>query len=94
MMNFPTDDNIPFTLHLDDMYDVSSKSADSLDVDEAFLDTFTADERLEVLLETQPVVLLSSRHLDDERVFRVATALEAAQPWLDCDQRRPFYDAV
>jgi len=30
-----------------------------------------------------------ARHLDDERVFRVATALESAQPWLDCSERRP-----
>jgi len=34
-------------------------------------------------------VQITARHLDDERVFRVATALEAAQPWLDCPQRRP-----
>ncbi len=34
-------------------------------------------------------VQIAARHLDDERVFRVATALEAAQPWLDCAERRP-----
>jgi len=34
-------------------------------------------------------IQISARHLDDERVFRVATALEAAQPWLDCAERRP-----
>jgi Asp-tRNA(Asn)/Glu-tRNA(Gln) amidotransferase A subunit family amidase len=30
-----------------------------------------------------------ARHLDDDRVFRVGTALERAQPWLDCAARRP-----
>ncbi len=34
-------------------------------------------------------IQITARHLDDERVFRVASALEAAQPWLDCPQRRP-----
>ena len=34
-------------------------------------------------------VQVVARHLDDERVFRVAKALEAAQPWLDCPERRP-----
>jgi len=31
-----------------------------------------------------------TRHLDDERVFCIATALEGTQPWLDCPERRPF----
>ena len=30
-----------------------------------------------------------ARHLDDERVFRVGKALEKAQPWMDCAERRP-----
>jgi Asp-tRNA(Asn)/Glu-tRNA(Gln) amidotransferase A subunit family amidase len=30
-----------------------------------------------------------ARHLDDERVFRIGMALEQAQPWLDCAERRP-----
>ncbi|HJP44998.1 MAG: amidase [Arenicellales bacterium] len=34
-------------------------------------------------------IQIVARHLDDERVFRVATALEKAQPWLDCPERRP-----
>ncbi len=34
-------------------------------------------------------VQIVARHLDDERVFRVASALESAQPWLDCPERRP-----
>lgn len=34
-------------------------------------------------------VQIAARHLDDERVFRVARALESAQPWLDCPERRP-----
>jgi len=34
-------------------------------------------------------VQIVARHLDDERVFRVAKALESAQPWLDCVERRP-----
>jgi amidase len=34
-------------------------------------------------------VQIVARHLDDERVFRVAKALEFAQPWLDCAERRP-----
>lgn len=34
-------------------------------------------------------VQIVARHLDDERVFRVASALENAQPWLDCPERRP-----
>ena len=32
---------------------------------------------------------ITARHLDDERVFRVGMALEKAQPWLDCAERRP-----
>ncbi|MCP4391207.1 MAG: amidase [Gammaproteobacteria bacterium] len=36
-------------------------------------------------------VQIVARHLDDERVFRVATALESAQPWLDCPERRPRF---
>ena len=35
-------------------------------------------------------VQIVARHLDDERVFRVAKALETAQPWLDCAERRPL----
>jgi Asp-tRNA(Asn)/Glu-tRNA(Gln) amidotransferase A subunit family amidase len=34
-------------------------------------------------------VQIVARHLDDERVFRVGKALESAQPWLDCTERRP-----
>jgi amidase len=34
-------------------------------------------------------IQIAARHLDDERVFRVAVALEQAQPWLDCAARRP-----
>ncbi len=34
-------------------------------------------------------IQIVARHLDDERVFRVGKALEAAQPWLDCAERRP-----
>ena len=34
-------------------------------------------------------IQIVARHLDDERVFRVAMALEKAQPWLDCPERRP-----
>ena len=34
-------------------------------------------------------IQIVARHLDDERVFRVATALEKAQPWLDSPERRP-----
>ena len=34
-------------------------------------------------------VQVVARHLDDKRVFRVARALEIAQPWLDCPERRP-----
>ncbi len=34
-------------------------------------------------------VQIVARHLDDERVFRVGSALETAQPWLDCAERRP-----
>ncbi len=33
---------------------------------------------------------ITARHLDDERVFRVATAFEKAQPWLDAPERRPL----
>lgn len=36
-------------------------------------------------------VQIVARHLDDERVFRVATALESVQPWLDCSERRPKF---
>ena len=36
-------------------------------------------------------VQIVARHLDDERVFRVASALESGQPWLDCLQRRPQF---
>jgi len=34
-------------------------------------------------------IQIVARALDDERVFRVGAALERAQPWLDCDERRP-----
>lgn len=34
-------------------------------------------------------VQIVARPLDDERVFRIGKALEAAQPWLDCPERRP-----
>lgn len=34
-------------------------------------------------------IQIAARHLDDERVFRVGIALEKAQPWLDCPERRP-----
>lgn len=34
-------------------------------------------------------IQIAARHLDDSRVFRIATALEQAQPWLDCQERRP-----
>lgn len=34
-------------------------------------------------------IQITSRHLDDERVFRIGTALEKAQPWLDIPARRP-----
>lgn len=34
-------------------------------------------------------IQITARHLDDERVFRVGSALEKAQPWLDCTERRP-----
>lgn len=34
-------------------------------------------------------IQIAARHLDDERVFRVGKALEQAQPWLDCEDRRP-----
>ena len=34
-------------------------------------------------------IQIVARHLDDERVFRVGMALEKAQPWLDCPERRP-----
>jgi amidase len=34
-------------------------------------------------------VQIVARHLDDERVFRVGSALEMTQPWLDCQERRP-----
>ena len=34
-------------------------------------------------------IQIVARHLDDERVFRVAMALEKAQPWLDRPERRP-----
>ncbi len=34
-------------------------------------------------------IQIVARHLDDERVFRVGKALEQAQPWLDCAERRP-----
>jgi len=34
-------------------------------------------------------IQIVARHLDDERVFRVAMALEKEQPWLDCPERRP-----
>ena len=35
-------------------------------------------------------IQIVARHLDDERVFRIATALEGVQPWLDCPERRPL----
>jgi amidase len=34
-------------------------------------------------------IQIVARHLDDVRVFRVGKALERAQPWLDCAERRP-----
>ncbi len=34
-------------------------------------------------------IQIVARALDDERVFRVGHALERAQPWLDCPERRP-----
>jgi Asp-tRNA(Asn)/Glu-tRNA(Gln) amidotransferase A subunit family amidase len=34
-----------------------------------------------------------SRSYDDRRVFQLASAIEKAAPWLDCDQRRPLVDA-
>ena len=34
-------------------------------------------------------IQIVARHLDDERVFRVAMALEKAQPWLDRPESRP-----
>jgi len=36
-------------------------------------------------------IQIVARHLDDERVFRVATAIEKKQPWLDCPERRPKF---
>jgi Asp-tRNA(Asn)/Glu-tRNA(Gln) amidotransferase A subunit family amidase len=30
-----------------------------------------------------------ARSYDDKRVFQLAAALEKAQPWLDCADRRP-----
>jgi len=30
-----------------------------------------------------------ARSFDDARVFRIGRALERAQPWLDCVERRP-----
>jgi Asp-tRNA(Asn)/Glu-tRNA(Gln) amidotransferase A subunit family amidase len=35
-------------------------------------------------------IQIAARHLDDERVFRIGKALQQAQPWLDCNQRRPL----
>jgi Asp-tRNA(Asn)/Glu-tRNA(Gln) amidotransferase A subunit family amidase len=34
-------------------------------------------------------IQIVARHLDDKRVFQVGAALEKAQPWLDCADRRP-----
>ncbi len=34
-------------------------------------------------------VQIVARSYDDVRVFRIARALERAQPWLDCPERRP-----
>lgn len=34
-------------------------------------------------------IQIVARHLDDKRVFQVGAALEDAQPWLDCADRRP-----
>lgn len=34
-------------------------------------------------------IQIVARHLDDKRVFDVGAALERAQPWLDCAERRP-----
>lgn len=34
-------------------------------------------------------IQIVARHFDDVRVFQVAAALERAQPWLDCPERRP-----
>ena len=34
-------------------------------------------------------IQIVARHLDDQRVFQVGAALELAQPWLDCPERRP-----
>ncbi len=34
-------------------------------------------------------IQIVARSYDDPRVFRVAAALEAAAPWLDCPERRP-----
>ncbi len=34
-------------------------------------------------------IQIVARHLDDVRVFQVGAALERAQPWLDCPERRP-----
>jgi Asp-tRNA(Asn)/Glu-tRNA(Gln) amidotransferase A subunit family amidase len=34
-------------------------------------------------------VQIVARSFDDHRVFQLASALEAAAPWLDCAARRP-----
>ena len=34
-------------------------------------------------------VQIAARSYDDGRVFRIARALERAQPWMDCAARRP-----
>ena len=34
-------------------------------------------------------IQIVARHLDDVRVFQLGAALERAQPWLDCPERRP-----
>ncbi|MEE2980594.1 MAG: amidase [Pseudomonadota bacterium] len=34
-------------------------------------------------------IQIAARHFDDVRVFQVGAALERAQPWLDCPERRP-----
>jgi Asp-tRNA(Asn)/Glu-tRNA(Gln) amidotransferase A subunit family amidase len=35
-------------------------------------------------------IQIVARSYDDHRVFQLASAIEKAVPWLDCDKRRPF----
>lgn len=75
---------------------IGGRDVDS-DYDACMMPVFNMLSRLPVLAVPAGItpsgvpagVQIAARTYDDPRVFHVANALEKAQPWLDCKERRP-----